>query len=107
MSHRVASRCPRASSSACSSGYSKISPFCVTQIEPSSLLIGCRPPARSTIDSRRAPIARPGSIWICSSSGPAVRDRAGHRQQPGRAELAAAVQIDRTGDAAHTGALPS
>ena len=37
---------------------------------PSSLLIGCRPPARSTIDSRRAPIARPGSTWICSSSGP-------------------------------------
>ena len=42
----------------------------MTQIEPSSLLIGCRPPARSTIDSRRAPSATPGSIWICSSSGP-------------------------------------
>ena len=35
-----------------------------------SLGIGCRPPARSTIESRVAPRATPGSTWTCWSSGP-------------------------------------
>ena len=61
---------PRARSSWRSSGYSKSSPLKATQIERSSLAIGCRPPARSMIESRRAPRATPGSMWTCSSSGP-------------------------------------
>ncbi len=72
-----------------------------TQMVPSSLLIGWRPPARSTIDSRRAPIAKPGSRWICSSSGPrcaiapviASNRPAENSRRP--------VQIDRPSDTAH------
>jgi hypothetical protein len=39
-----------------------ISPLKTIQIEPSSFEIGWRPVARSMIESRRIPIAMPGSV---------------------------------------------
>ena len=100
MSQRVARRWPRASSSCRSSGYSNSSPLKATQIEPSSLAIGCRPPARSMIDSRRAPRATPGSMWTCSSSGPrwAIAPVIASSR---RRETPRARQIERAGDSAH------
>ena len=101
MSQRVARRCPRARSSWRSSGYSKSSPLKATQIEPSSLAIGCRPPARSMIESRRAPRATPGSMWTCSSSGPRCAIAPVIASSRGRGKLARSRQIDRAGDATH------
>ena len=72
-----------------------------TQIEPSSLAIGCRPPGQ--VDDREpAGAQRDARLEVdLLVVGPAMRDRAGHRQQPGGGELAAARQVDRTGDSAH------
>ena len=68
--------------------------------------IGCRPPARSMIESRRAPAprrARDGSV-----RRPA-HDARSRRSSPASAEgkLARPRQVERTGDAAHAAILLS
>ena len=90
-----------ASSSWRSSGYSKSSPLKATQIEPSSLVSGCRPPARSTIDSRRAPERHARLDVELLVVRPAMSDRPGHRQEAWTGELARPVRSNAPGDPAH------
>ena len=98
----VRNRWPRASSSARSSTWLKISPLKTTHSEPSSFVSGCWPVVRSMIDRRACAEAGPPVAIDAELVGAAVAQGADHRHQVVERGFRQVVpQGDRPGDAAH------